>query len=92
MSSRINTYENEYQIFLAYRYRIEKFESIYSLPDLTEYLKQSLNPVFQRVLLSLHVNEYSLEQRKFYLKDLLDRERHWIIKNYEPNYKADRIA
>lgn len=92
LSSRINTYENEYQIFLAYRYRIEKFESIYSLPDLTEYLKQSLNPVFQRVLLSLHVNEYSLEKRKFYLKDLLDRERHWIIKNYEPNYKADRIA
>lgn len=93
LSFRMNTYSDEYNLFSAYRCRIEKFEESYLLSDeLNCYLRHSLSLVFQRVLLSVHVNGYSFGQRVSYLKDLLSKEKKWIKKKYVPDYKADRIA
>ena len=53
LSSRMNTYSDEYNLFSAYRGRMERFEDIYYLSDeLTYYLRHSVSLVFQRVLLS----------------------------------------
>ena len=64
LSSRMNTYSDEYNLFSAYRGRMERFEDIYYLSDeLTYYLRHSVSLVFQRVLLSLHANCYPFRQR-----------------------------
>lgn len=93
LSSRMNTYSDEYNIFSAYRSRMERFEDVCCLSDeLTRYLRHSVSLVFQRVLLSLHTNGYPFRQRVACLDDLLSREKEWIEERFMPDYKADCIA
>lgn len=47
LSSRMNTYSDEYNIFSAYRSRMERFEDVCCLSDeLTRYLRHSVSLVF----------------------------------------------
>lgn len=93
LSSRMNTYSDEYNIFSAYRSRMERFEDVCCLSDeLTRYLRHSVSLVFQRVLLSLHTNGYPFRQRVACLDDLLSKEKEWIEERFMPDYKADCIA
>lgn len=93
LSSRMNIYSDEYNIFSAYRSRMERFEDVCCLSDeLTCYLRHSVSLVFQRVLLSLHTNGYPFRQRVACLDDLLSKEKEWIEERFMPDYKADCIA
>jgi glycosyltransferase involved in cell wall biosynthesis len=90
--SNIKTFDKELLVFTSYFERIYKYKDIYDLDDSS--LKKvlcSLTGLFHRVLLSIYKNTYSMNERLFLLRALMQQSRSWMINYYIPDYKIDKI-